>query len=290
MDLVIYNQANEGFSLTNNPYFYLINFEGQTQGESNISSFVVGGIDGDKSNNVQAIPRTITLDLRIKTGVDVEDAKRKILKIIKFKQNMTLFWTQNYKIFEIQGICEKVDMPRYTDTVTMQISFHCEQPFWEDFEEQLLNFNEPIPLHYFTNDHNEQLIFTDDGQPFGEIDLTRTRSFHNNGDTSVGFEVELIALDVVTNPILRHSDGTFFGMGYGTGTYQLILQQDDTIKLSTVKGNKTITLNGTSIMNKIKPQSTWIQIAAGKNVVSVDSEDENKQNMIFNIKYKQRYV
>ncbi len=72
-------------SLLTDENFKLVNIDDQTFADSSISSVVVGGIDGDTVNNIQAQPRTIVLDLRMLH--DVERTKRRILSIIKLKQN-----------------------------------------------------------------------------------------------------------------------------------------------------------------------------------------------------------
>ena len=61
-----------------------------------------------------------------------------------------------------------------------------------------------------------------------------------------------------------------------------------TVKL--LKGKKVVTYNGVNVFDKIKPNSTWLQLAAGDNSFSINSDDESKNNMSFSLIYKQRYV
>lgn len=289
MELKFRNHTGSEISLTGNQYFDLINVEGQTTATSDISSVVVGGIDGDTANNVQAQPRTITLDLKIKSGVDVEQAKRQILKVIKLKKKSELIWAQNGKTVSISGIVESVDMPRWENGVMMQISLHCEQPFWEDIDYIIQEISEAISLHYFTDNSTDMLYFPEEGIPFGELDLVRTKSFYNDGDVAVGVEIEIIAYGTVTNPIIYSADGKYFGVGYGTGNKQIVMHQGDYIIVTTHKGNKTVKLNGVSVIGKVKPNSTWLQLEAGENSFSINSDDEFA-SVIFNMIYKQRYI
>lgn len=289
--------------LTDNPYFYLTHVNGHTTAGTSISSAVIGGVDGDTVNNVQATPRTIILDLQIKSGVDVEEAKRAILKIVKLKQRGGLIWTQNARTVNISGIVETIDMPRWANATVMQITLHCSQPFWEDINDVVTQINEAINLHYFTIADDDMLYFPEDGMPFGEYDTIRTKSFHNNGDVAVGLEITIVAHATVTNPIIYDQNGNFFGLGYeyetadagaGIGTAWVsnpfVMQAGDNVVITTHKGNKTVKYNGKMVYGKIKPQSTWLQLEAGDNLFSINSDDDSINNMSFSLVYRQRYI
>lgn len=288
MELSYISKWGEKLSLTNNQYFYLVNTDGQTVANTNISSVTIGGIDGDEINNIQAQPRTMILNLRIKPGVNVENAKRAILKVVKLKQKCTIIWTQNERTLEIQGVVEAVDMPRYNNAVLMQISIHCEQPFWEDIVQIVNEINEAEPLHYFTDDPGDMLYFPDAGIPFGELDTSRTRMFANAGDVAIGMLIEVLAYGTVTNPIIYDQNGNFFGVGYGTKP--LVMSAGDVLLINTVKGEKSVTLNGVNKLDFVKPQSTWLQLDAGSNEFSINSDDEATDNMTFVLNYTQRYI
>lgn len=290
MELNFVNFRGDTISLTNNPYFHLINIDGQTMAASDISSLIIGGIDGDIVNNIQAQPRSIVMDFRIKSGVNVEEAKRAILGVIKLKKECSLIWTQNERTVAIYGVVEGVEMPRWSNEVTMQVTLHCSQPFWEDVQTVVQEISEAIGLHYFTDDPDGMLYFTDSGIPLGEYDFTRTRAFSNAGDVAVGMEIEIVAFDTVTNPIIYDDHGNFFGVGYGTGAKKVVMASGDIILINTGKGKKSVKLNGTSIFDKIKPSSTWLQLEAGDNQFSVNSDDESLENMTFALTYKQRYI
>lgn len=276
--------------LTANEDFWLTNINGQTSANTSISSGVIGGIDGDTVNNIQAQPRTIIFDLRIKSGVNVESAKRRVLKVIKLKQNGTLRWTQNERTVDITGKVESIDMSRWTNAALMQVTLHCEQPFWEDVQSIIEQINEAINLHYFTDYLNDMLYFPETGIPLGEYDTTRSKHFYNSGDVGVGLEIDIIAIDKVTNPIIYDANGNYFGVGYGIGEKRVVMESGDKIVITTQRGNKTVTLNGVSIFDKIKPNSTWLQLSTGDNQFAINSDDDSLTNMTFNLIYKQRYI
>lgn len=290
MELLYISKWGGTLSLTNNDLFWLTNVDGMTEAATDISAIVIGGIDGDQINNIQAQPREIIFDLRIKSTVNVENAKRSILEIVKLKQPCILRWTQNGRTLTINGVVDSVQMPRFNNGVTMQISIHCAVPFWEDLDEIIAQINESKPLHYFTDIQGDMLYFPESGIPFSEYDTSRTRTFYNAGDVSVGMIIEVLAYTYVLNPIIYNQDGEFFGVGYGTGTKRLEMFEGDVLLINTKTGEKSVMLNGVSKLDRVKPQSTWLQFAAGENEFSVDSDDGSNENMMFTLSYRQRYI
>ena len=276
--------------LATNELFTLTHVDGLTTAATSIASSTIGGADGDVVNSVQANARPIVIDLRVKSGVNVEDAKRAVLQVVKIKQLGTLEWTQNERTVTISGIVESVDMPRFTNAVTLQISMYCSQPFWEDIDFIVQQISEAIDLHYFTDSVAGMLYFPDAGIPLGEYDTIRTKRFYNNGDVAVGLEISIVAFATVTNPIIYDENGNFLGVGYGDGAKRVQLQAGDVVTITTHKGNKNILLNGNSILSKLRPQSTWLQLEAGDNLYTINSDDESITNMTFSLVYKQRYV
>ncbi len=291
MELDFVSARGNVLPLAVNKYFYLVNASGQTQADTSISSVLIGGVDGDIPNNVQAQPRSIILTLRINPSENVEEAKREIMKAVKLKQGGALIWTQNDRTVKIDGIVESIEMPRWNKSVAMQITLHCGQPFWEDIDFVVQQINEAINLHYFTAYEGDMLYFTEQGSPFGEYDTIRTKTFYNTGDVDVGMIIEIVAYNTVTNPIIYDLEGNFFGIGYGTDNKKVVLNAGDTVRINTIKGEKSAVLNGnTNLLDKIKPQSTWLQMFTGENMFSINSDDESTNNMSFNLIYKRRYI
>ena len=288
MELLYISKWGGTFNLTDNDYVWLINADGMTAASSDISSVVIGGVDGDSVNSVRAQPRGIDLYLRVKSHVNVEEAKRAILAIVKLKQSCTLQWTQNGRTWTINGLVDSVEMPRFNNEVTMQISIHCSVPFWQDLNEILSEISEAKDLHYFTDDPLDMLYFPEEGIPFGEYDTSRTRTFYNSGDVAVGMVIEIHAYKTVTNPIIYDQNGNFFGVGYGSKS--LVMNAGDILLINTKAREKSVTLNGVSQLDKVKPRSTWLQFQAGENEYSINSDDSSVDNMVFTLIYRQRYV
>lgn len=302
MQLNFVSARGDVLPLVNNKYFSFT-ADGLTVANTSLSSNVVGGVDGDTVNNVQAQPRGIDLYLEIRNGVDVEEAKREILKVVKLKQYGALIWEYKGRTITISGIVETAEMPRFTKKAIMHISLYCSKPFWEDVNYIISQISEAVDLHYFTENYTDMLYFPESGIAFGEIDTIRTKDFYNSGDVAVGLEITIVALDTVTNPIIYDQNGNYFGIGYeeesainnpNLGSAYIsrpfTMQTGDIVVITTHKGNKTVTYNGVSVLDLVKPRSTWLQLATGDNTFSINSDDESITNMNFNIKYKRVFI
>ena len=290
MELVFISARGDRLPLVSNSLFEITGVDGMTAANATIASAVVGGADGDVVSNVQAYARGIEIYLRVKSGVSVEEMKRAVLRVVKIKQRGSLEWKQDGRAVTISGIVEAVEMPRWTDSVTMQITLYCSQPFWEDVAYIVQQISEAVDVHYFTDNEMDMLYFPAEGIALGEYDTTRTKQFHNSGDVDVGMEISIVAYGDVTNPIIYNDDGDFLGIGYGDGAKQVKLAAGDNVVITTHKGRKTITMNGESLLSKLRPKSKWLQLRAGDNQFTINSDDDSTTNMTFSLIYKQRYI
>lgn len=269
--------------LFNNEWFVVTNVDGLTKATENIASSTTPGMDGDRINSTQTQPRGIVLDLQIKHGKIVEEAKRYILRTIKPKQRGTLQLTQGDRVIEIEGIVENIDMPRFSDSVMMQVSLYCSEPYWHDAENVLVEISRIIDLHYFTDYDDDMLYFPSDGIALGEYDLSMTRTYTNDGDADCGMIIHVIALRDVTNPTISKADGSFVGVND-------TMVAGDEIIINTNRGNKTITKNGVNILSKIKRGSTFLQLAVGDNQFTINSDEGTEGNVYFTLEFKRRFV
>ena len=290
-DLTYISKWGETLDLAHNPLFWLTNVDGMTNAATDISANVIGGQDGDDINNIQAQPRPIILDLLVDYSQNVEDVKRSILRIIKLKQPCVLRWVQNNRTWEINGVVDGITMPRFSNSVTMQVSIHCEDPYWHDIHDTISEIAESIGMQYFTDTPGDMLYFPDGGIPFGEVNTSRTRSMLNDGDVSVGMIIEIVALKTVTNPIIYNAAGDFIGIGHTNNIVRkLVMSAGDVLVINTNTGEKSVTLNGVSQLDKIKPHSTWLQLEAGENELTVNSDDAETDNLVFTVTYRQKYI
>ena len=279
---LIYKAQNGAtLDLFNDSFFDLVNADGLTHYDASIAASVNPLNDGDIINNIQANPRGVVLDLKIKNYEDVERAKRHILSVIKSKQTGTLIYTQGKygeeRQIEISGVVEAIDMPRFNNKVTMQVSLHCPQPYWQDAKALILKIGRVVANHHFTIAFpvNEPVVL-------GVIDRNMTKVYNNDGDVATGMEITIIATGTVENPVLYRSDGLYIGVND-------IMHTNDKIVISTYKGKKTITKNGVSIFSQLKRGSTFMQLETGDNEFTIDV-DAGENNVYFSIAFKRRFV
>ena len=270
-------------NLFQNKWFYLTHADGLTSVSSSIASSTTPGMDGDKINNIQTQPRGIVLDFEIRREVSVEDAKRYILRTIKPKQRGTLRLAQGDRVIEIENVVESIEMPRFGEGVTMQVSLYCSEPYWHDAENVLIEISRVIGKHYFTNYENDMLYFPASGIPLGVYDLNMTRTYTNDGDVDCGMIIHIIALGSVINPVIYKTDGSYIGV---IDT----MEKGDEIIVNTIRGSKAITKNGTNILSKIKSGSTFLQLAVGDNQLTIDSDGGTEGNVYFMLEFKRRFV
>lgn len=279
---LIYVAANGAtLDLFNDEMFNLVAADGLTAAETTIATTTTPTVDGDTINNIQANPRPITFDLRVKNYVDVETCKRHVLNVIKIKQTGTLILTQGTGTDErkitISGVIESINLPRFSNACTIQISMYCPNSFWADLNDVIVEISRIIAAHHFA-------IYFPINNPvvLGYIDRSMTKTYINDGDVDTGVIITIVATGSVTNPTIYNSRGEFIGVVDS-------LVANDKIVINTNKGQKTITKNGVSIFNKIKSGSTFLQMQTGENVFTIDA-DTGDAFMYFNITFKRRFV
>lgn len=268
--------------LFGNEYFTLTDIDGMTTVTSDLAAVTVPSVDGDIVTNIQAQPRTVVLYLRLKESAGIEAAKRYILQYIKPKLTGTLQLIQDDREIQLAGIVEAMELPRFGQGCTMQITMHCEQPFWEDIDFVVQQIAQIINLHYFPIPEGG-LAFPERGLPFGAYNRTLTSDFDNSGDVETGALIAIIALGEVVNPRIANTQtGEFIGIND-------TLQGNDEVIINTIKGQKTITKNGVNIIDKIMSGSTFLQIATGNNEFTISARS-GINNVYFTLTYKQKYV
>ena len=279
--LIYTAQDGKTINLFENDIFDLVNVDGLTVSNTSIATTTTPQIDGDMLQNIQANPRPITLDFQIKSGLDVERAKRQILDVIKIKKRGTLTLTQGtgneQRIIAISGVVQTISMPRFTNAVIMQISIYCNDSFWQDVYDAVVEISRVIGSHHFA-------VYFPVGSPIplGTIDRQMQQTYINDGDTDTGAIITIIATGTVTNPKIYNQNGEFIGIDD-------TLHGGDKVVINTNKGEKTITKNGVSIFNKIMSGSVFLRMETGTNVFSIDA-DAGDEFMYFYVSFKRRFV
>lgn len=300
MKLIFINKDNNALDLLNNQdKIVLVGAEALHGIDTDYAEVDSPYVDGTSIENVRALPRGIVLTFRL-VG-NVQRALDLFTGIVKSKQVGTLRETDNNgRVIEIQG---RVKVPPYTrisEACIIQLELYCSQPYWEDLEAVIGSISEIIPLLYLPDSEHSGLegrAFPEDGIPFGVVDTNKTKVFENDGDTSVGMTIEIIALDEVVNPKISCSSGSQNGwyMQLGSASKPFIMAAGDAVVITTTRGKKSIKYNGSAtykneaILNYLSFYGyDWLQLETGSNEFVIDT-DAVDANVFFNIAYKRRY-
>ena len=290
MRLYLINKHNQVLDLFNMRSRWVVKaVEGLHGVETEIAESETPYMDGANLESVKALPRGIEVVLKLQGNVKANIDY--FTSIVKSKQYVTLREVDENRDITIKGI---VTIPPYTRMMrSCEITFtvYCGQPYWEDIAYMVETIGEHIGLLHFPV---EGQYFTEYGRPFGVINTELTKSFVNTSDTNVGMVINILALGTVVNPRISCSTGEQNGWYM---KLNVTLKDDDELKISTVKGDKYITINGLEtyngepILNYLEWQGTdWLQLETGENEFSVSTEKgETDSNVHFSLIYKGRY-
>lgn len=288
MELIFENKSGQRLDLLNNrKYFKLTAAEGLHGVDVEFSESESANVDGSTVENARALPRGIALKFAMQG--DVEAGLDLFHGVIKSKQVGKLIKTENERETKVQG---RVTIPPYSrleNPVTVELQLYCGQPYWEDVQELVGTISEIVDLLYFPEAGRG---FPEEGVPFGGLNIEKTQTITNDGDTSVGLTIVINALGEVKNPRIACSSGEQNGFYLRLNT---TLNDGDEVIISTHKGAKSITINGSAYKNGVPIYSLleyvsedWLQLETGANVFNITSDTEGAR-VYFYIYFSRRW-
>lgn len=293
MQLLLTNKNGETLDLLNNRNRFILYKADAMHGvDTDISTNTSPFIDGSIIESVRALPRQITLGFKI-VG-DVQGAIDYFTSYVKSKQFITIEEINDDKDIVIKGVATIPPYTRMLQACEITLTVYCGQPYWEDAQAIIGALSMYLDLLFFPT---EGQYFTPTGRPFGAIDTTVTKTFTNEGDTSVGMLIEMIALGELVNPRISCNSGTQVGWYM---QLNITLSQNDIVDINTVRGQKYITINGSNtyngqpILNYLEfSGGDWLQLETGNNTFNATSEVNGQRvpapNVYFGLTYKARY-
>ena len=245
-------------------------------------------IDGTNIDNVRAAARGIALTFLL-TG-DIPESIAFFTEVVKSKQVGYLTEIEdNGREIRIQGITRLPPYTRMESSCRIQLELYCGQPYWEDAQTVVATIRETIDLLYFPETGRG---FPVEGVPFGAINTDRSQTITNDGDASVGMVISIVATDSTSKPRISCSTGTQNGWYM---ELDLDMNANDEVVISTERGNKYITLNGsrytadgTPILSLLTISGDdWLQLEQGENTFNISASDATV--IYFDLSYKRRY-
>jgi len=294
MKLTLTNKNGDTLDLLNSRnYFILYKADAMHGVDTDINESESPYIDGTQIQSVKAMPRSIELGFKI-VG-DVQTAINYFTSYVKSKQFVTLEEINDDKRdIVIKGVATIPPYTRMLQACEINLTVYCGQPYWEDAVQIVNTLSMYLDLLYFPV---EGQYFTEYGRPFGAIDTEVTKTFTNASDTSVGMLIDIVALGSIVNPRIGCESGDQVGWYL---QLNLTLNQNDIVEINTVRGNKYITINGSTtyngqpILNYLEFNGNdWLQLETGDNTFNataiIDGTRQPAQDVYFNITYKGRY-
>ena len=288
MELYLINKNNQVLDLLNNKDKFIISDAEALHGiEVEISESDSPYIDGSEIDDVKALPRGIELTLTLRGNI--QQSLDFITSYVKSKQVVTLREINNGRDITIKGVVNIPPYNRMQRACKLNLSIYCNKPYWEDIEEVVGVIDDIISLLYFPVAGQ---YFTPTGRPFGVINTNLTKELINDGDTITGALFIIAATGEVVNPQINCDSGEQVG---NYMRLNLTLKENDEVIISTVKGNKYITINGSDTYNGVPILSylefkgtDWLQLEQGTNKFTI-TVTSGKQNVYFNASYRRKY-
>lgn len=288
MELYLINKNNQVLDLLNNKDKFILSDAEALHGiEVDIIESDTPYTDGSEIDDVKALPRGIELTLTLKGNI--QQSLDFITSYVKSKQHVTLREINNGRDITIKGVVNIPPYNRMQRSCKLSLSIYCNKPYWQDIDDvigviddvlSLLNF--PVQGQYFTQA----------GRPFGVVNTNMTKELINDGDTITGAVFTIAATGEVVNPQINCDSGEQIG---NYMRLNLTLHDGDNVIISTIKGDKYITINGsiyyngTPILSYLEFQGKdWLQLEQGTNTFTITTTS-GSQNVYFNASYRRLY-
>lgn len=286
MELYIINKDGESLDLLNNSkYFIMTKCEALHGIDTELAEIDSPYIDGSQIEHVKALPRGISLTLKLVP--DIRDSIDFVTSIIKSKQYVTLHEIEKNRDITIKGV---VKIPPYTRMLSMcelTLDIYCPAPYWQDLNDVIGSIAMQIALLNFPSPNGQYLPYSI-GRPFSVVNLDLEKTYNNNGDTTTGMLIYVNAIGELKNPTIHCSTGEQNGYSM---TINYTLNEGDEVIINTNRGQKSIMLNGSiNLLQYLTfTGDDWLQLETGDNTFNITADDDTESNAYFTITFKRKY-
>lgn len=269
--------------------FAVQSISGLGPSKADINTTEISTNDGSLYNSARVNSRNIVMSLKLMFTPQIEDTRQDSYKYFPIKKRVTLLIETDNRICETYGYVESNEPDIFSSDETTQISIVCPDPYFYSAGPDGTNTTifygvEPLFEFAFSNESlTESLI------EFGEIKNETEQTVYYSGDAEIGVVITIHAIGNVRN-ITIYNTGTREVMRIDTDKLEKLtgsgMVAGDEIIISTIKGDKSITLlrNGiyTNILNCLDKDSDWFQLSKGDNIFAYVVE-EGTTNVQFKI-------
>lgn len=269
--------------------FLITKIEGLGPAKANINLTELTGSDGSTFNSARLDERNIVISAALLMEPTIEAVRLKSYKFFPIKKKITLKIETDTRKVRIDGYVESNEPDIFSENESVDISIICPNPYFHDDDnsgKQVTVFYGLDPLFEFpfSNESTTEPLLE-----FGNIQNYTEQTVYYEGDADTGVVITMYAIGEVSN-ISIYNTLTREEMHLDTAKIETLtghgIQSGDTITISTVAGDKSVTLlrDGvyTNVLNCIDKESDWFQITKGDNVFAYTA-DSGISNLQFRI-------
>ena len=274
----------------NEERWQLLNVEGLSTPEAQISEYDVASLDGSKVNYIKMGTREITISLAIQGTYlqSVEDNRQALYSLFRIKDVIRLhIETKNRSVY-IDGYCRQPLCDNFTNPQTMDITILCPNPAFNDESTTEENTSKREPMFEFPiypeAGYDTSVAYEDytsaDGfyinleEPveFSTLNPERSATIVVESENETGITIVCTFLDSVSKLTINNEDT----LEYMTINYAF--QINDILTICTIAGEKSITLlrNGvtTNMIPYLDTSSNWFSLQSGNNSFNYIVDDD----------------
>lgn len=259
--------------------FVIESITGLGPGTSDINVTELATNDGALYNSARLGSRNIVITLSFLFDKTIEDVRQKSYQYFPIKKQVRLLFETDNRVCEIHGYVETNDPVIFSQKQTTQISIICPNPYFYSVGKNGTNttvFNGVEPLFEFPFSNESVDV------PLLECSMIQNvteQTVYYTGDAETGIVIVIDAIGEASN-ITIYNVTTREVMKIDTDRLSEItgsgIIKGDQIVISTIKGDKTITLlrNGyyTNILNCLSKDAKWFQLTKGDNLFAYTAE------------------
>ncbi len=265
--------------------------DGLGPAKANINTTNLATNDGSLYNSARLDPRNILIKFIFGYAASIEDTRQRTYRYFPIKKPLEFLIETDNRIAKTSGYVESNEPDIFSKEESNTISIVCPDPYFYSAGENGTNTTvfygtEPLFEFVFSNESlDEDLI------EFGSIENETEKTVYYDGDSEIGITITIHALGEARN-ITIYNTGTREVMRIDTDKIQELtgsgIVAGDDIIISTVRGDKTITLlrggHYINILNALDKGSDWFSLTKGDNVFAYVAEygSENLQFKIEN--------
>ena len=246
----------------NAPY-KLLSHSGLDNAAFEVSVQASGATDGGYIQSARISSRTVTVSFDI-VGNQADALRLALTRLFTPHKQVTLTVTRANVTRKISGVFSMVTVTQGNiyENPTVQLTIMCPNPYFVSIDNFGRNLAEKTAMFYLPAASPVGTTFPISVKAFEErVHLV------NDGDVPAGLVAQFIMRGSVTNPLIRN---------YTTGNAVKVIDsfaQGDVLEVSTITGAKTVTKNGTNIINKTDRSSVFSDfLQVGDNEISYEAE------------------